>query len=459
LNAHPTALPAGRELLEYRIVSVLGEDGFGISYLAQDTILHRDVALKEYFPSDLALRAPDGNVTPVSSGTESNFRKGLNQFLVEARTLARFVHPNIGRVDRYFEANGTAYMLREFEKGESLARKFAHGPRPDEAELKALLAPLLSGLEAVHRAGVLHRDIKPSNVFVRDDGSPVLFDFGAARLASRDALQDIIPILTPGYAPVEQYIRSGGQGPWSDIYSLAAVLFWAVTGETPSDALSRLRMDNVGKMLNAARPHYSAPFLGAIQWGLAVEEKKRPQSVQQWRGALLRGAPVVNGLKPTAPARRDDTRKYAWMALGVLVFFLFVAGADILQQRAEQQRTARQAAQTGQQSSAGRAGARSQTQSPATAAGLTRDEFLQNLPHLGEPVFRDRRRRQWLRHDRRAAKLPAAAEVASGNPVTCEVVSARGGSAASVHASVGPASAGRRPATDWNGLARRLPLY
>src|SRR6185436_8505400 len=285
----PNALPAGRELLEYRIASVLGEDGFGISYRAQDTLLRREVAIKEYFPADLAVRGADGNVAPRDAGTEANFRKGLNQFLVEARALARFVHPNIGRVDRYFEANGTAYMLRDFEKGESLAHKFAGGPRPDEQTLKAMLEPLLAGLEAVHRAGVLHRDIKPGNVFIRDDGSPVLFDFGAARLASRDAIQDIIPILTPGFAPVEQYIRSGGQGPWSDIYSLAAVLFWAMTGDAPSDALSRLRMDNVGKMLNAARPYYSAPFLGAIQWGLAVEEKKRPQSVQQWRGALLRG--------------------------------------------------------------------------------------------------------------------------------------------------------------------------
>jgi serine/threonine protein kinase len=383
-SSHPNALPTGRELLEYRIGSVLGEDGFGISYRAQDTILHREVAIKEYFPSDLALRAPDGNVAPVGAGTESNFRKGLTQFLVEARTLARFVHPNIGRVDRYFEANGTAYMLREYEKGESLSQKFARGPRPDEAALKAILAPLLDGLQAVHRAGVLHRDIKPGNVFVRDEGSPVLFDFGAARLASRDAIQDIIPILTPGYAPIEQYIRSSGQGPWSDIYSLAAVLFWAVTGEAPSDVLSRLRMDNVGRMLNAARPRYSAAFLAAIQWGLAIEEGKRPQSVQQWRGALLRGEQVHEGVASVPAPLADGTRKYVWMSLGVLIFFLFVAGADILQQRAEQQRATRLAAPSGDPSAgraAGRAGA-SQRPAPSQAAGLTRDEFTQNLPHL-----------------------------------------------------------------------------
>ena len=372
LNAHPNALPAGSELLEYRIASVLGKDGFGISYRAQDTILRREVVIKEYFPSDLALRAPEGRVAPTSAGTESNFRKGLNQFLIEARTLARFVHPNIVRVDRYFEANGTAYMLKELEKGESLAQKFARSAGPDEAALKAILAPLLDGLEAVHRAGVLHRDIKPDNIFIRDEGPPVLVDFGAARLASRDAIQDIIPILTPGYAPVEQYIRSGSQGPWSDIYSLAAVSFWAVTGEPPSDSLSRLRMDEVGKMLQGARALYSPGFLAAIQWGLSVEERKRPQSVREWRGALLRGAPVPNGsaFPAAAAARADDTRRYVWMSLGVLIFFLFVAGTDILQQRAEQQRAIRAAAPTGARSG------------PSHAAGLTREEFTQNLPHL-----------------------------------------------------------------------------
>src|ERR1700704_3809925 len=151
------ALPGETLLLEYRIKSVLRADGFGITYLARDTVLNKEVAIKEYFPSDLALRAPGGRVTPLSVNTESNYKKGLAQFLVEARALARFVHPNIVPVDRYFEANGTAYMLREYEKGESLAQRFARAPPPDEAALKAIFGPLLEGLEAVHDAGVLHR--------------------------------------------------------------------------------------------------------------------------------------------------------------------------------------------------------------------------------------------------------------------------------------------------------------
>ena len=376
------ALPAESVLLEYRIKSVLSADGFGITYLAHDSVLQKNVVIKEYFPSDLARRAPDGVVTAVSDDTEANFEKGLAQFLVEARTLARFVHPNIVRVDRHFEANGTAYMLREYEIGESLAQQFARTPQPDEATLKTILRPLLDGLAAVHEAGVLHRDIKPGNIFLRDEGSPVLLDFGAARLASRDAIQDIISILTPGYAPVEQYIRSGRQGPWSDIYSLAAVLFWAVTGEHPPDAMSRTRMDNAGKTLNAARVWYSAPFIDAIQWGLTVEEDRRPRNVAEWRSALLRDAPQRAGAKVESRAGSDATRKYVWVALGVVIFYLFVEGADIVkereQARASLQSTFRSVVRPWLSRDAPREAV------DGSSAGLSREEFAQNLPHLTE---------------------------------------------------------------------------
>jgi serine/threonine protein kinase len=376
-ESHANALPRGTVLLEYRIESVLGADGFGVTYLAHDTVLQRNVAVKEYFPADLAQRGPDGVVAPLGAGTEANYRKGLAQFLVEARALAKFSHPSIVPVDRSFEANGTAYMIREYEKGESVAQQLAREPQPDEAALKAMLAPLLDGLEAVHRTGVLHRDIKPSNIFIRDDGPPVLLDFGTARLASRDAIQDIETVLTPGYAPVEQYLRSGRQGPWSDIYSLAGVLFLAVTGEQPPDALSRLRIDGVQRMLNATRARYSAPFLAAIQWGLALEEHNRPQSVDAWRGALFRAEPAPAAREADPGARPDATRKYVWMALGVVIFFLFVAGADIVKQRGEQARAV-----------AGAAPRPAEPDVPAppdaVGGGLSQEELARGMPHLAD---------------------------------------------------------------------------
>jgi len=381
-SGFPNALAADSALLEYLIKATLWADGFGITYLAHDPIMQRSVVIKEYFPSDLAARHPDGRVAASNADTEFNYQKGLAQFLVEARTLARFVHPNIVRVDRIFEANGTAYMLREYEKGESLAQRYARHPQPDEAALKALLGPLLSGLEAVHDAEVLHRDIKPGNIFVRDEGSPVLVDFGAARLASRDAIQDIIPILTPGYAPVEQYIRSGRQGPWSDIYSLGAVLYWAVTGEHPPDALSRLRMDGVGHVLNAARGRYSRQFIDAIQWALTVEEDRRPRNVAEWRGALLGNVPVRSASGSTSPRETDATRKYVWVALGMVIFYLFVAGADIVKMRQES-RLAGKSADRVQTAGAERNAPRNGVQS-----GLRYEEFAHNLPQLADRFSR-----------------------------------------------------------------------
>ncbi len=206
-------LPAKTMLLEYRIESILGAGGFGITYLARDTHLDKDVAIKEYLPLDLALRALDGSVVPVNTNAAFNYKSGLDQFLAEARTLARFTHPNIVRVSRYFEENGTAYMVMGYEEGTSLNRFLRKVTRVDERDLKAMVEPLLEGLQEVHGAGFLHRDIKPSNIFLRADGTPVLLDFGTARLAIRDSLHDAFAILTPGYAPVELYVRTGQQGP------------------------------------------------------------------------------------------------------------------------------------------------------------------------------------------------------------------------------------------------------
>jgi serine/threonine protein kinase len=296
-TVYRNALPLASRLLEFRLDSVLGAGAFGITYLAWDTHLEKHVAIKEYLPTELAVRALDGSVVPVTTEHDNNYQWGLERFLLEARTLARFGHPNIVRVARYFEANATGYMVMEYEKGESLAQFLRRAPQPDEARLRAVLMPLLDGLEAVHAAGFLHRDIKPANVFIRETGTPVLLDFGAARQAVGGATKSLTSVLTPGYAPLEQYSSDGHQGPWTDLYALAGVMFRAVMNENPPDAVARMREDGVPGKLAQARGRMGEAFIKAAVWALALDEKRRPQSVGEWRRALLGEAPVPSAAR------------------------------------------------------------------------------------------------------------------------------------------------------------------
>jgi len=332
------ALAQKAMLQEYRIEQVLGAGGFGITYLAHDTHLDKDVAIKEYLPGDIAMRAPDGNVVAQATEGEEGYKWGLDRFLLEARTLAKFGHPHIVRVLRYFEANATAYMVMDYEKGDSLKTTLQISPRPPEAILKAILAPLLDGLSAVHAAGFLHRDIKPDNIFMRADGTPVLIDFGAARQAVGGSTKSLTAILTPGFAPLEQYSGEGKQGPWTDLYAMAGVLYRAVTDRNPPDAVARMRGDSLGAGLAEARGRYSEPFLKAIEWALALDEKQRPQSVAQWKEAILaerrQSAPVarppeserrVERTVRMAAAPPRERRRGIWLVLAI-VALLSIAG-------------------------------------------------------------------------------------------------------------------------------------
>ena len=285
------ALPQGYALQEYRIESTLGIGGFGLTYLATDGNLKLKVAIKEYLPGDLALRCEDQSVKSKSESTRETFDWGRSRFLEESRTLASFRHPNIVRVMRFFEANETAYMVMEFVAGKAL-NEWIKTRRPlAEQALTELAVPLLNGLEVIHGTGFLHRDIKPGNIFMRDDGTPVLLDFGSARAASADT--ELTAIVSPGYAPLEQYHANGHQGPWSDLYAFGAVLYWIVTGDKPVDATARARNDPLKPAIQAGdRSRYGAALLNAIDWALAPSEEARPQTVAALRNALQRLAPA-----------------------------------------------------------------------------------------------------------------------------------------------------------------------
>ena len=315
---HHNALPLKSTLHEYRLDQVLGVGGFGMTYLAWDSHLEKAVAIKEYLPGELAMRSPDGAVVPRSDEREADYRWGLERFLQEARTLARFEHPNIVRVLRYFEAHRTAYMVMDYERGDPLKTVLQHNPRPPEKLLKELARPLLEGLAVVHAGGFLHRDIKPENIVMRASGQPVLIDFGAARNAMGGSTRSLTAVLTPGYAPLEQYSGEGKQGPWTDLYAFAGVLYRAVTTQAPPDAVSRLKDDAVAARLAAARDRYSEPFLRAIEWALSMDEKQRPQSVKDWVPRLL-------GNAPAAPAQQKRPKRWRWIAAAAVLIAVIAA--------------------------------------------------------------------------------------------------------------------------------------
>ena len=279
------ALPHGYALHEYRVEQTLGIGGFGLTYLATDSNLNLRVAIKEYLPGDLAQRGEDQSVQPKSESSSESFKWGLSRFLDESRTLASFRHPNIVRVLRFFEANRTAYMVMEFVAGQPLG-EWIRTRRPlEQSAVLAIATPLLDGLELIHRTGYLHRDVKPGNVFIRDDGSPVLLDFGSARTVSSGA--ELTAIVTPGYAPIEQYHSQGRQGPWSDLYAFGGVLYWMIIGKRPVEAVARVRQDMLPPAVQVAdRSRYSIELLAAVDWALVSNEEQRPQSVAEFRSAI-----------------------------------------------------------------------------------------------------------------------------------------------------------------------------
>lgn len=284
------SLRPGYKLHWYEIKSVLGQGGFGITYLATDLNLHRDVAIKEYLPIELAVREDDSSVHPVSETKSHQYTWGLERFISEARILAKFKHPNIVPVQAVFEENNTGYIVMQYEHGQSLQEKLTDNMTMDEPELLKIVLPVLDGLEMVHDACFIHRDLKPDNIFIQTDGNPVLLDFGSARQALGERTKTLTSMVSPGYAPYEQYhSKSDEQGPWTDIYGLGATIYRVIAGIAPQSAIDRSKAiletsrDIYVPAVELGKYRYSEKFLAAIDHAMQFNYKDRPQSIAEWR--------------------------------------------------------------------------------------------------------------------------------------------------------------------------------
>ena len=295
-------LPPGHRIAEYEIVRVLGAGGFGITYLAFDHRLDGPVAIKEYFPADLATRGDAWRVSATATTKRGLFAWGLDRFLEEARAIYRFRHPNVVRAHRYLEANGTAYIVMEYVEGESLKAILDRRGRLSPEEWHPWMEALLEGLAHVHSHDYLHRDIKPANIVVRaEDGEPVLIDFGSARVQHRDRTHT--QVLTADYAPIEQYSTGATQGPPADIYALAAVSYRVLTGSAAPGAPDRVLSDDYEPLADRVLDA-DAGWLAALDRGLAVRPEDRPPDVNARSKAL--GTATHSGTS-SAPGNRWET--------------------------------------------------------------------------------------------------------------------------------------------------------
>ncbi|MBS0291582.1 MAG: serine/threonine protein kinase [Proteobacteria bacterium] len=290
---HVDALAPGTRLGEFEVQSLIGVGGFGMVYQAFDHSLQRSVAIKEYMPAALAGRADGRSLWVRSSSNEQSFQAGLASFVDEARLLARFDHPSLVKVFRFWEANHTAYMVMPLYRGMTLKQARAHmRTPPPEAWLRSLLWSVASALRVLHDGQTLHRDISPDNIFLQDRGPPVLLDLGAARHAIGGGSHRHAAVLKVNYAPLEQYTDAAdetGQGPWSDLYALGAAVHGCLCNTTPQPATQRALRDRMLPMPRVARAlrrqfgiDYSPAFVNAIGRCLALQPQNRPQSVTEF---------------------------------------------------------------------------------------------------------------------------------------------------------------------------------
>ncbi len=304
-------LPIGTRLSDFEITGVLGEGGFGIVYLAFDHALQRTVAIKEYMPGVLAARGSDHSVAVRAERHQETFNVGLKSFINEARFLAQFDHPSLVKVYRYWEENQTAYTAMKYYEGRTVKQIVGAAPASvTEAWCRALVRQILEALEMLYTMNIVHRDVSPDNIIVQDNGEAVLLDFGSARQIIGDRTRGLTVILKPGYAPVEQYAGDASldQGPYTDIYALSAVIYFAIVGEPPATSIARMVKDPLIPLRDRAPEGFGDAFLSAIDRGLSVLAHDRPQTIDAFRALL--DIPTVNAM-PARPPQRIATVEHA----------------------------------------------------------------------------------------------------------------------------------------------------
>lgn len=303
----PNALPVGYRFNEFEIKEVIGGGGFGIVYRAWDHQLERTIAIKEFMPSSLAVRGEDMTLVLRSERFGKAFSAGLNSFIQEARLLARFNHPNLLHVLRFWVQNDTAYMGTLFYSGTTLSRLREEKPELiNEAWIRRMLPMLLGAIKTIHDEGYLHRDISLDNIQIQDNGLPVLLDFGSARRTIGNLSDETETMLRPGFAPIEQYTddNESEQGPWTDIYALGAVLRTLIVGSPPPVSVVRSIQDTCKPLVELMPQGYSIPLLQAIDKALALHMEDRPQSIEEF--AALIEMPVA-GIDEVLTAKKTGT--------------------------------------------------------------------------------------------------------------------------------------------------------
>jgi serine/threonine protein kinase len=319
-----SALPENTILENYRVSRPIASGGFSIVYLAYDEY-GSPVAIKEYLPAGLSLRGK-GEIVPTISPEHTNlFRYGMKCFFEEGRALAKISHPNVVRVINFFRANDTVYMVMQYERGRTLQEHIVQ--RKGEIKenfIRHVFVQLMNGLREVHTNKLLHLDLKPANIYIRNDGIPLLLDFGAARQTLLTDAPRLNPMYTPGFAAPEQYKNRDALGPWTDIYSIGATMFACLSGMAPQAADQRAEKDRMQPVTKTFKGKYSRELLEIIDWCLDMNHLNRPQSVFSLQKAIVENRPrevqkatVFDGFrrmfdditKPVGKAAKPDTTK------------------------------------------------------------------------------------------------------------------------------------------------------